>query len=142
MKISGDLLTAETLLLTIVALLHTLWYPEISDSLKRLETLPQYKRGALTAWKAQRSRFWGRALPLLVATAGSLAVFSPVISDVVYKARDAVIRLGWGAFRYYDPIAAAFLLVAALTAYVCLILIRQNGRFIGVRWQIFGKQEA
>jgi hypothetical protein len=141
-KISGDLLTAETLLLTVVALLHTLWYPEISESLKRLETLPQYKRGALTIWTAERPRFWGRAVPLLAATAGSLAVFSPVISDVVYKTRDAVTRLGWGAFRYYDPIAAAFLLVAVLTAYVCLILIRQNGRFMGVRCQISRKREA
>jgi hypothetical protein len=141
-KLSGDLLTAEALLLTVVALLHTLWYQEISASLAKLATLPQYKGDALDKWKPERSRFWGRAIPLLIATAGSLLVFSPVIIDVLYHAWDAVVRLGGGALQYYDPIAAAFVLVGVLTGYVCLLLIQQNRRFLVIRWTIHLKKEA
>jgi hypothetical protein len=73
--VSADLLGAYALLLTTVALLQTLWYPDITAALKSLEKMPHYREDAIKLWQENRGVFHREALPLLVATTASLLAF-------------------------------------------------------------------
>ncbi len=132
MTITGDLLAAYALVLTVVALLQTLWYPDIAKAgaaLKRKQ-LPQYYEDGITLWRDHRLTFWGRSLPLCLATILSLGAFAWPCVAVITASYRAVHELSWGAFQYYDAVAAGFVLVSLLTLYVAVLQLIQAGGFV------------
>jgi hypothetical protein len=116
--ISADLLGAYALLLTTVALLQTLWYPDITAALKSLDKMPHYREDAIKLWQENRGVFHREALPLLIATIASLLAFIGPAIGVVGRALAAVGTLGAGVFGHYNPIEAAFVLVTLMSIYV------------------------
>jgi hypothetical protein len=116
--ISADLLGAYALLLTTVALLQTLWYPDITAALKSLDRMPHYREDAIKLWQENRGVFHREALPLLVATTASLLAFIGPAIGVIVRALAAIGTLGAGVFGHYNPIEAAFVLVTLMSIYV------------------------
>jgi hypothetical protein len=72
---SGDVLSAETLLLTVVSLFLTVWYSEIQKGLQ-LE-IKAYKKDRADDQATARGLLWRRALPLALVAAASAAAFVP-----------------------------------------------------------------
>jgi hypothetical protein len=101
--VSGDLLSAASLLVTLIALLYSTWYGEMTQALEiriarfRLDREPDVataRRVLLT-----------RAVPLALAAIALVAVLAPPAATVV---RDAITQ---SAGDEYDGVKACFVLV-------------------------------
>jgi hypothetical protein len=98
---TGDLLSAESLLLALVSGLLALWYGEIQSALgleKRLrveDRLPEVRTLTRTLWQ--------RALPLTVLAAAATTVFAPNSVQLTRR----IGPLFHGHLPPYDPIAVS-----------------------------------
>lgn len=108
----SDLLAAESLLVTTVALLFTVWYPEQSAA----QALPVWdKRADRQPQIAEVQRvLWTRSLPLVVASISLAAVFAYDAGHIVI---DAVRALAHGRWSY-NAISAALVVAEILAIYL------------------------
>lgn len=74
-------------------------------------------------------------------TGDVLAAYTLLLS-VIGTTGSAVREHSWGAFQYYDPVAAAFVLVSLMTLYVGILQLIQVKGFIGSRIAIARRPPA
>jgi len=116
----GDVLSAASLLLTILAVLYSLWYSEIAAILEI--RVPAHLEDASGDRRRVGNVLKTRALPLVLAAFLLTVVFLPeAVHLVVRWIRHAYNRGIWYAIRQYDPVSLALVLVVvgmgALTTY-------------------------
>lgn len=115
--VSGDLLSAASLLTTVISLLYATWYAEIKDA--RNTQIPLHDRDPVK--KLVRAVLWLRAGPLLTAAVLLTVILAPTFVGVL--------RYDWNelttpsAHWHYDPVQGCFigvfivmLILVALTA--------------------------
>jgi hypothetical protein len=109
----GDKLSAASLLLTAVAIIYSLWYPEISRALK---IVPKpHKPDNRAEFKEVGRLLMTRSLPLFLISLALAAIFVP---DSVEITRETYAILGnpdLRAHSRYDAVSACFLAVTTLT---------------------------
>jgi hypothetical protein len=107
--VSGDLLSAASLLATIISLLYSIWYGEIKTA-RNIRIPLHYDENAT---KAVRGTLRYRAIPLLVsAILLALALGSPA-ADVLQGVWSA--WMNSGDHSSYDPVQACFFGVFLIT---------------------------
>ena len=80
---SGDVLSSEALLLTVVSLFLTVWYPEIQNGLG-LSVKP-YKRDRADDRMTVRVLLWRRAVPLALVAVAASGAFIPNSTQLVAR---------------------------------------------------------
>jgi hypothetical protein len=105
----SDLLSAASLLLTLIALLYGMWYSEIAAA-TNITVQPQPADRLLDYQRAQVV-FWTKAIPLTVAALLLSAVFLPTAVQLVGRAVQHWWKVGVLAIRDYDPVATSLILV-------------------------------
>lgn len=104
----GDVLSAASLMAAIVAILYSLWYPEIGEAL-RLPWRP-FRDDRLAEIAAVRRTLATRAAPLLLASLLPAVVFAPDAFSQATNLIQTAGRPGW----IYDSVQAGFLGVYVL----------------------------
>lgn len=123
----SDVVQAASLLVAALAIVYSLWYPELQDALKLEMETHKLDR------KPQRKHLGGvilrRALPLLIAAAAVTAIFSKPALDVAEHALDRVGDDGWSeAWDDYDAVRASLVVIVvagvAMTVHVASMAVR------------------
>lgn len=106
----GDVLSAASLLLAILAVLYSLWYAEIAAALE--VTVPRHLEDAGQQRRQIKGALNARALPLAVATLLLTLVFLPEGVHIAIHWARHVSRAGLSrSVRDYDPVSLALVLV-------------------------------
>jgi len=113
--VSGDLLSAATLLATVLSLLYSTWYGEIRDA--RNSKIPLHDRDPVI--DVVRTALWSRAVPLLAAAAFLAAALAPSSLEVLRNTWH--VWLTAPSDYHYDPVQACFL--GVFVVIVALILL-------------------
>jgi hypothetical protein len=111
---TGDLLSAESLLLALVSGLLALWYGEIQSALHLEKRLRVEDRGPEVATLTRT--LWRRAMPLMLLAAAATAVFAPNSTQLLRQLGP----LFHGDMPPYDPIAVSVVGVNVGMAFVAL----------------------
>lgn len=111
----ADVLSAASLMATIVAILYSLWYPEIRQVLN----LPwhEFHGDRVLDARAAKASLLTRAFPLFLASVLPAVVFAPDAIGEAAALAGAARQPGWT----YDSVQAAFLGVYALV--IALVLV-------------------
>jgi hypothetical protein len=126
----SDLLSAASLLLTVLGVVYSTWYPEIVNAIGM--AIPDHiaNRGAVR--QMVRAALYGKALPLALAATILTVIFLPDALTIACGALGSFRSLGRSAFREYNAVQAAFCLVVVLTAalavYLFFLVCRLKGR--------------
>jgi hypothetical protein len=121
--ISGDLLSAASLLTTALSLLYATWYGEIKDA--RNTVIPPHLEDRDREYGAIRTALWTRSLPLLIAASFLAVALAPTAFDIISGTWDALTSSS--AKRKYDPVQACFLGVFIVT--VALVSLTASGTY-------------
>jgi hypothetical protein len=113
------LLTAASLMATMITVLYSLWYPSIADALAVPRRHQRADRDPEIA--VVRRALEGRAAPLFVISLLPVAVFLPPILDVISQS-EQLLAMGYGK---YDSVRAAFAAVYLLTVILAVFAARQ-----------------
>ncbi len=111
---TGDLLSAESLILTVVSGLLALWYSDLQTALRLEKKLRVEDRGPEIA--AMTHTLWRRAIPLTMLAAAATVVFAPNSIELIRR----VEPLLSGDVPSYDPIAVSVVGVNLGMAFVTL----------------------
>jgi hypothetical protein len=105
--VTKDLLPAAGFMLASISLLFSSWYREMRDS--AAEARPSTP-DAVTDWQKKRqTQRRGHAIPLALALAGFVLIFTEVAFRIIGYAGDRLLHPS--RWDDYDPLEAAFLLV-------------------------------
>ena len=115
--VSGDLLSAATLLATIVSLLYTTWYSEINKA--RNTQIPLHGRPPII--KAVRTTLWTRAVPLIAAAVLLTAILAPTFVDALRN--DWHLLTGKSVHWHYDPVQACFIGVFVVMLFLVVLTV-------------------
>jgi hypothetical protein len=133
MDVTGDLLSAASLLLASVGLLFSVWQPEITSALAVSSKGLHADRGPRIA-QVRQALFY-RALPLLLAVLLIVATCAPpAVAVVVHALTD---DLG----QSYDPIRAMFVGVWVLAVGLTIVVGSQL-RKLNSKRQLLNKPDA
>ena len=114
----GDVLGAASLLATVVAILYSLWYPEISAAL-RLDR-PPMRDDRDTEISDLGKTIWTKALPLAVISGMPPVVFAPDVLGLIGRAVTTLTLPGGPRFSY-NSIDAAFVVVWLLMVILAVV---------------------
>jgi len=107
--VSGDLLSAASLLATVLSLLYTTWYSEIKDTRKTRIPLHDFD----PVIKRVRTVLWSRAVPVLVSAAFLTMVLTPPSVEIFQNTWHVWVTSS--SNYHYDPVQACFLGVFIVT---------------------------
>jgi hypothetical protein len=110
----SDLLGSASLLLTLIALLYSLWYPEIIQALNI--KVKSHAADRVQDHQEVRSVYVSRAIPLFVAAVALTIVFSPDVARIIVKSLHNVFSRGWLSAQDYDASSASLVLVTIAAA--------------------------
>lgn len=113
----SDLLAAASLLLTVLAVLYGLWYPEMAATLAIRPAL--HLEDSVADRRAVKRVLTQRALPLAMGSLAVTVVFTPDAARILWDSVTQIRSVGW-SFARYDAVRAAFLLVTMLTGGLCI----------------------
>lgn len=114
--VSGDLLSAASLLATVISVLYSTWYSEITAA--RDVTIPLHDRDPVIARVS--TALWSRAVPLVAAAVLLAVALAPICVDVVWRAAHALFTAtpsNW----HYDPVQACFVGVFVVTVMLSVL---------------------
>ena len=119
--VSGDLLSAVSLLATVISLLYSTWYSEIKDAQNVAIGLHDREPEIQKVQTALRSR----ASPLLAASVVLTVILVPTFIDVLNQ--------NWNALSnrfdhwHYDPIQACF--IAVVLVMILLVVMTASATY-------------
>jgi hypothetical protein len=119
---ASDLLAAGSLILTVLAVLYSIWYPNVQAKLSLV--LPVQAEDAQPKLKEIRAVLTEQMIPLFIASLLTTIIFLPKAIGVLWGTVDDLSGHGFSAFSNYDPIQATFVFVVACTGFLA--------------WQAFG----
>lgn len=115
----GDLLSSASLLLAAVAMVFSVWYPEIKSlsdaAIPRHDRAPHRRKLSIL--------FWTRALPLTLASLCVAAIYFPEFITIFRRSYGAHFSSGVNNIFRYDAVATAFILVVLLTTGLSFFLL-------------------
>lgn len=117
----SDLLSSASLLLTLVALLYSLWYQEIVNAIGIFVAPRAQDRGPNR--KIARSAYLTKAIPLMAATVVLTIAFAPETVKIIARSLDHFRSRGFSAIGDYDPVSASLLLVNIGSAFFAAHLV-------------------
>jgi hypothetical protein len=110
----GDLLSAASLLLTIITVLYALWNPAIKATLDA--QVPTFKAQAIKPLQEITSVIWKQAVPLALAAYTIALVFAKDAVSLCSKSWRSYTTIGVGeTLAQYDAVGTAFVLVVFLS---------------------------
>jgi len=122
----SDLLSASSLLLTIAAILFSLWYPDISNALQITPNV--HSEDNVGARTAVTSVILSKALPVAIVSAGAAIIFIPDTISIVKESLNMLQASGYSIGTNYDAVKTAYCFVTictvALASYMWTMLIR------------------
>lgn len=107
----GDLLSSASLLLAAIAMVFSVWYPEIK-TLSDTE-IPKHDRNPHT--RKLIILLWTRALPLALASLCVTAIYFPEFIKIIQRSAKVHFSPTEGDIFHYNAVATAFILVVLLT---------------------------
>lgn len=117
----SDLLSAASLLMTVIAILYSLWYPELT---KILEIKPsQYKEDNIGPMRQVLRVLLGKALPLSVMALIVAFVFLPDAVKICIEGYTEFKIKGCNAFINYDAVRTAYVLVFTFSIVLALYVV-------------------
>lgn len=109
----SDLLSAATLLLTVLTILYGLWYGEITKALEiKIESDP---RDRTRTYQTLRSVLYNRAVPLMLAAWFLTLIFAPDTISIMNATFRNFRSHGLAALADYSAVATAFELAVFLS---------------------------
>lgn len=127
----ADLLSSASLLLALVGLLYSLWYPEMKSAAQT--EVPQQEEDREAPRDYVSRVLFRRALPLSLAATGLAIIFVPDTFGIVYGAVSTAYQLGFSALRAYSAVKAAFCFVVAFAIAISGHLLTLTARLYMVR---------
>ena len=129
----GDLLSAASLILAVVGMLYSLWYPEIQKALD--EQIPKFKEDRIKINKAIGGVLWTRSLPLAILALIVSLIFTPDTLKVSYEIYNQISTSDIATFfRNYDSVGIAFCVVEILTIGIGLHVLVMSIKLIKLRY--------
>jgi hypothetical protein len=122
MSQTSDLLAAGSLILTVLAVLYSIWYPNMQAKLGL--TLPDHKEDATPMLTEINEVLHHQTVPLLLASLVTTLIFLPKAVGVVSGAAEDLSDHGLHAVSDYDPIQATFLFVVVFTGFLAWQVLR------------------
>jgi hypothetical protein len=119
---AGDLLAAGSLILTVLAVLYSIWYPNVQAKLAIV--LPPHGEDATQQLAEIKDVLVGQTIPLFLASLAATLIFLPKTVGVIKGAISDLADHGLSAISNYDPIQTTFVFVVAFTGFLA--------------WQAFG----
>ena len=109
----SDLLSAASLLLTVVGIFYGLWYVEISNAIDSGAKLPprDHPEDRTAPLKRLSETLRSKAIPLSIASLSVALVFLPPSLGIVVAFLVDLVRIGPCLLLKYDAIATAFVTV-------------------------------
>jgi hypothetical protein len=130
----SDNLSAASLLLTAVAIIYSLWYPEISGALK---IIPKpHKPDNRADFKEVGRIFATRALPLFLISALLAVIFVPDSIEIFRRTARVLRSAELRAYSHYDAVRACFFTVTVLTVLFTIHLGILVIQLIGLRQRL------
>ena len=122
----GDLLAAASLLATVVTILYSLWYPELT---KTLDIKPaRFHDDNVLLHREVTRKLFGKAIPLCLLAIAVALVFLPDAWKICSETLGGYRADGFDQLKRYDAIRTAIVLVVVisflLAAYVLVICCR------------------
>lgn len=119
----GDLLSAASLLLTIITVLYGLWNPTIRTTLDKKE--PDFKVQTAKPLEEIRSVIWKQAIPLALAAYTIALVFAKDAISLCLRSWESYRTNGFRpTIANYDAVGTAFVLVVLLSLALAFQLTR------------------
>jgi hypothetical protein len=109
----SDLLSAASLLLTVLGVVYGTWYAEIISTLGA--AIPADQRDRVQIRRIVWAALYGKAFPLSLAALVLTAVFLPDAVTIAFSGLRSFGTLGLKALCEYNAVKAAFCLVVVLT---------------------------
>jgi hypothetical protein len=119
----ADVLSAMSLLVTMIALLYSVWYKEIQDEVELKPLRMSANRTGQIAGVKRTLRT--RSLPLAAASMLLLLVLVPELMAVIQSALRAVSSGLSGSWPRYDTLAAVFLVAYSFLVGLAGLAVRQ-----------------
>lgn len=118
MSEAGDLLAAGSLILTVLAVLYSIWYPDAQSALNA--DLPPHYEDALPQLEQIRRVLEQEIVPLLVTSLATTLIFLPKAVGVVIGTGNDLVGNFTRAVSDYDPVQATLVFVVVVTAFLCV----------------------
>jgi hypothetical protein len=127
----SDTLAAASLLLTAIAIVYSLWYPEMTSVLK---LVPQaHKADNRDAHTQVRRAIGTRAIPLLVISLVLTLIFVPDTINVVRFSIETAAQKRLAAIHDYSAVATSLVVVNAMLAVLMIHLALLTRRLVQLR---------
>lgn len=125
----SDLLSASSLLLAIAAILFSLWYPEISNTLQI--TPERHSEDNVAARATVTSVILSKTLPVAFVSAGVALIFIPDAIRITKESFHIYQESGYSIAKNYDAVRTAYCFVTVcatiLASYMWMLLIKLCG---------------
>lgn len=129
----SDLLSAASLLMAVIAILYSLWYPELT---KILEINPsQYKENNVGPMKQAQRVLFGKALPLSGMALVVAFVFLPDAVSICIESYTEIKMKGCTTIKNYDAVRTAYVLVFTFSIVLASYVVTVSYRI----WQLWRK---
>lgn len=122
----SDLLSAASLLLTVLGVVYGTWYTEIISALDEKPPDQLANRGDIR--RKVRGALCGKAFPLTLAAVVLTVLFLPDAVTIAFGGLRSVGALGLKALCEYNAVKAAFCLVVILTGALAGYLVHLDCR--------------
>lgn len=116
----SDLLSAASLLLTVLGIVYGTWYPEITQAID--VEIPGNKPNRIPVRRKVHRVLWAKSFPLAVSAIAVTIVFIPDALAIAAGGLGALREKGLGAFPAYSAVQAAFCVVVVLTGVLAMYL--------------------
>ena len=98
----GDILSATSLLLTIITVLYGVWYSEINNTIDLKKPLHVEDGGLL--YKTVVSVLKHKAVPLFIASLSLTLIMLGQVVGIIEEACTIIFINKWSSFKYYDVV--------------------------------------
>jgi hypothetical protein len=136
----ADILSATTLLLTLVGLLYTAWYPHLQDALEtKVPAFPEDRKREL---RQVRAALRTKALPLAALCTILALAFSPVAISIATASVRQLVDDPRCFVAKYDAVSTAFFLVIAAAVFLASHLLLLVTRLTVLHGRLRAHQRA
>jgi hypothetical protein len=118
----GDKLSAASLLLTIVGVIYSIWYPQLDAVLQT--KVPAHKPDRARPHSQVAACLNTRAVPLMIASVVLFLVFLPDAAILITSSIKSYRSAGVAGLWQYDSVGTAFCFVVGLSAALTWHLVR------------------
>jgi len=132
----GDLLTADSLLLTVIGILYGQWYGEIRQAISA--KIPQFKADRGDIRKTVNQALFGKALPLAIAAVPLAIIYVPNAWSIGIA---GIFQPKGSAHPGYNAINATFCFVVLLSVLLASHIIYLFIKLVGQSLTICNKPE-